>query len=360
MGRRSTEVLTMHSIPGLVLAAFAVVGSGGARDGKAPTPAPRFTVHEWGTFTTRVDAKGAEIVFDRAPDRFELPSFVHFENAGRTKFGTAGTVRMETPVLYVHTDEPLVLDVDVHFPGNALTEWYPEFALDPALPNVWARPADRLIWKGIRAEPLATTNVILPTTVAGGPYFCARGVDAAVLTVQTWTGTDESEKFLFYRGTGSFPTPLFVVAEGSAVKVRNRGVQRIDQVMLFERDERGLAYDIHCYLDPNEEFAFDRGTQTFAHDMRLDDLKKILRGQGLREDEAQAMVDTWRDSWFEPGLRVLYTVPREVTDAVLPLTITPAPQATVRVMIGRTDVAEVPVLVPASQASPAQTADVRD
>lgn len=42
------------------------------------------------------------------------------------------------------------------------------------------------------------------------------------------------------------------------------------------------------------------------------------------------MVDTWRDSWFEPGLRVLYTVPREVTDAVLPLTVTPAPQAIAR------------------------------
>jgi hypothetical protein len=349
MGRRSSEFLAMLSIRVLVLGAIAIFGTDDAPDGKAPTPAPRFTVHEWGTFTTRVDAKGAEIVFDRAPDRFELPSFVHFENAGRTKFGTPGTVRMETPVLYVHADEPLVLDVDVRFPGSSLTEWYPEFALDPALPNVWARPADRLIWKGIRAEPLATSGVILPTTVAGGPYFCARGVDAAVLTVPTWTGADESEKFLFYRGTGSFPTPLFVVAEGDTVEVRNRGGQRIDQVMLFERDERGLAYDIHCSLDPNDEFAFDRTRLQFGLDMRLDDLKKILRGQGLREDEAQSMVDTWRDSWFEPGLRVLYTVPREVTDAVLPLTVTPAPQAIVRVMIGRTDVAEVPVLPPASK-----------
>lgn len=359
MGRRSSEILAMLSIPVVVFGAIAFVGTGEARSGDDPTPASRFTVHEWGTFTTRVDARGEEIVFDRAPDRFELPSFVHFENAGRTKFGTPGTVRMETPVLYVHTDEPVVLDVDVRFLGSALTEWYPEFALDPALPNVWARPADRLIWKGIRAEPLATSNVILPTTIAGGPYFCARGVDAAVLTVPTWTGTDESEKFLFYRGTGSFPTPLFVVAEGDAVKVRNRGAQRIDQVMLFERDERGLAYDIHCYLDPNEEFAFDRRAQTFALDLRLDDLKKILRGQGLREDEAQAMVDTWRDSWFEPGLRVLYTVPREVTDAVLPLTVTPAPQSIVRVMIGRTDVAEVPALMPAPQLA-SETADVRD
>lgn len=279
---------------------------------------------------------------------------MHYENAGRRKVAATGTVRMETPVLYVHTEHPVVLDVDVRFPGNTITEWYPDFGLDPALPNVWSRPEDRLIWKGIRAEPLATSNARLWTSLSGAPYYCARGVDAAVLTVTTWAGIDESEKFLFYRGTGSFPTPLFVVAEGGTVKVRNRGAQRIDQVMLFERDERGLAYDMQKYtLDPNgEEFAFGRAQPSSGQSCGSTILKKkILRGQGLREDEAQAMVDTWRESWFEPGLRVLYTVPREVTDAVLPLTITPVPQTTVRVLIGRTDVAEVPVLPPAPNPS---------
>ncbi|MBK6938908.1 MAG: hypothetical protein IPH13_01700 [Planctomycetes bacterium] len=341
----------MRSILGSLLVAILVGGSMAAVGRDEPALAPPFTVHEWGTFTTRVDVRGEEIVFERAPDRFELPPFVHYENAGRRKVAATGTVRMETPVLYVHTEHPVVLDVDVRFPGNTITEWYPDFGLDPALPNVWTRPEDRLIWKGIRAEPLATSNARLWTSLSGAPYYCARGVDAAVLTVTTWAGIDESEKFLFYRGTGSFPTPLFVVAEGGTVKVRNRGAQRIDQVMLFERDERGLAYDIHCTLDPNEEFAFGRAQLQFGPELWLDDLKKILRGQGLREDEAQAMVDTWRESWFEPGLRVLYTVPREVTDAVLPLTITPVPQTTVRVLIGRTDVAEVPVLPPAPNPS---------
>jgi len=43
-----------------------------------------------------------------------------------------------------------------------------------------------------------------------------------------------------------------------------------------------------------------------------------LVSEGLYQREAQAMVNTWRDSWFEEdGLRVLYTLPREWTDRTL-------------------------------------------
>lgn len=61
--------------------------------------------------------------------------------------------------------------------------------------------------------------------------------------------------------------------------------------------------------------------------------------EGLYEREAAAMVKTWQSSWFgEKGVRVLYTLPRQWTDTVLPLRITPAPLETVRVMVGRSEV----------------------
>src|SRR5207245_10217803 len=61
--------------------------------------------------------------------------------------------------------------------------------------------------------------------------------------------------------------------------------------------------------------------------------------EGLYQREAQAMVNTWRDSWFEEdGLRVLYTLPREWTDRTLPLTLDPKPRELVRVMVGRAEV----------------------
>jgi hypothetical protein len=65
------------------------------------------------------------------------------------------------------------------------------------------------------------------------------------------------------------------------------------------------------------------------------DLEGILVAQGLYQDEAHAMVETWRDSWFEEGSRLLYIVPPAFVKAVLPLSIKPAPAQTVRVFVGR-------------------------
>src|SRR5437588_650034 len=50
------------------------------------------------------------------------------------------------------------------------------------------------------------------------------------------------------------------------------------------------------------------------------------------------MLKTWRNSWFEPGMRVFYVLPRRTTDAVLPIKIDPEPAAFVRVLVGRTEI----------------------
>jgi hypothetical protein len=49
------------------------------------------------------------------------------------------------------------------------------------------------------------------------------------------------------------------------------------------------------------------------------------------------MLNTWRDSWFEEGLRVFYVLPRETVDAILPITIEPKPKELVRVLVGRAE-----------------------
>jgi hypothetical protein len=75
-------------------------------------------------------------------------------------------------------------------------------------------------------------------------------------------------------------------------------------------------------------------------------LGTALERAGLTTEEAQAMLATWRESYFErDGLRVFWIVPRAFTDAVLPITITPQPAQLERVLIGRTE-----VLTPAFEA----------
>ena len=64
----------------------------------------------------------------------------------------------------------------------------------------------------------------------------------------------------------------------------------------------------------------------------------MLVASGLYEKEADAMIKTWRSSWFEEGMRVFYVLPRPTTDAVLPITIEPRPAELVRVLVGRAEV----------------------
>lgn len=47
------------------------------------------------------------------------------------------------------------------------------------------------------------------------------------------------------------------------------------------------------------------------------------------------MVETWRDSWFEEGSRLIYLVPSRTIDAILPLQVEPVPAQTARVFVGR-------------------------
>ena len=68
-------------------------------------------------------------------------------------------------------------------------------------------------------------------------------------------------------------------------------------------------------------------------------LKEALVRSGLFADEAQAMVDTWSRSYFRtPGVRILYVVPREWTDRLLPLRVSPQPTELVRTLVGRVEV----------------------
>src|SRR6202022_1839634 len=51
-----------------------------------------------------------------------------------------------------------------------------------------------------------------------------------------------------------------------------------------------------------------------------DALVKLLTAKGLFEKEARAMVKTWSSAWFgEEGTRVLYILPGDLTDELLPL-----------------------------------------
>ena len=97
----------------------------------------------------------------------------------------------------------------------------------------------------------------------------------------------------------------------------------IPNAILFERRGERVGYRLTGTL--TDEIAMSPPVLNGSLDSLYGDLEEILVGQGLYRDEAHAMLETWKDSWFEEGSRLIYIVLRGFIDNVLGLKIDPAP-----------------------------------
>jgi hypothetical protein len=107
--------------------------------------------------------------------------------------------------------------------------------------------------------------------------------------------------------------------------------------MLFENRDGATAYAVQETAASRTAF----GPLALKRDARSPQaqLEKMLVAHGLYPREAKAMVDSWSGSWFEQGTRVLYILPPDAVDAMLPLRIEPEPVELKRVFVGRIEVA---------------------
>jgi len=298
------------------------------------------SVHEWGTFTSIAGAKGEAVVWSPQAERDDLPSFVEHLRSNQFKGGLQGTVRMETPVLYFYATHPTTVSVQVSFAKGLLTEWYPH-AFAPLTPREVSDAIldlnatnGQLLWKSILVDPFGTGNFAKES--AASRYYAARETSAASVTVNSPTGP-QREKFLFYRGVSSFDVPVTALPQNNRrILVSNRTQSAIPQAIVFER--RGTRFGYRILGSVQHSSVVDAPDLDADFAALSDDLEQILIANGLYPDEARAMLQTWNDSWFEEGTRLLYIVPRPFVDRVLQLTIVPAPSNTTRVFVGRLEV----------------------
>ncbi len=309
----------------VLLTAVAFTSAATLFDVKDPSSSKGFVVHEWGTFTSVSTADGQRQTWSPLTGPSDLPSFVYrskqqteFARGNCVKCGWA-YVRMETPVLYFYTDHEQSVSVKVGFPQGSITEWFPQAT----------QVGSGINWANFIVKPGATPN--FPVEKAESHYYPARETDAAPLTLG-----NEQEKFLFYRGIGNFDLPIVAKVAGDQVTVKNSGREEIAQAILFEN--RGGRIGWRMVDSLKGETTLSRPALGQSQDSLRGELQKALTAQGLYEKEAAAMVKTWSDSWFEDGLRVFYIVPRKTTDAILPITITPAPTELARVLVGRLEI----------------------
>jgi hypothetical protein len=305
-------------------------------------------VHEWGTFTTIAGEDGAAAQWLPLGGESDLPCFVnHLQNNPLIKWAAGGaplsyeqartalrgTVRMETPVLYFYAPRETVVDVGVRFPQGLLTEWYPKATVTQPAPvaGVLDKPAQSQIqWSGVTVRPGAAPSLLREA----GPshYYAARETDAAPVRV-----LGQDEKFLFYRGVGAFQVPLSaVLSEDGTVRVRPQSASPVPHVVLFENHGGRIGYRVQD--DLRKPVTFEPAALTGDLGTLKHALEAMLVEAGLYEREAHAMVATWGDAWFEEGTRVFYLLPGSAVDAILPLTITPAPSAVARAFVGRIEI----------------------
>jgi hypothetical protein len=364
-----------------------VVGAGGASTAAAgappvvePTqyPGHGFIVHEWGTDTIVVGSDGS-LQRGMHHEEEDLPGFVYDRlKAAPLLSMPSVNVKMETPVTYFYSDVPLTVQASVSFPQGMFTQWYPavtKFApavalagavRNPAVPVGYADPVldvsfpyatdlcrdkfsaiagGSLDWGAIsvlaRGGDVSAKLTDAPLEKFGWSY--ARDVDANPVHV----ANGETERFLFYRGLGDFELPVKVQSGGAGhVALTNGYVQPTGRVFVLNVGEKSAAFNQHVAgIAPGA--TLDDVAPSLDGAPSLDDYESELSGAvtqaldatGLYHDEATAMVNTWKRQWFRtPGMRVLYLIPQTWTDASIPLNVTPAPEAMVRVMLIRVEV----------------------
>ncbi|WP_437537322.1 hypothetical protein WME79_18090 [Sorangium sp. So ce726] len=341
-----------------------------------------FIVHEWGTDTVVVGSDGS-LQPGLHHEEEDLPAFVYDRLEAGSLDGSISTsvnVKMETPVTYFYAEEPLTAHVQIAFRGGLFTQWYPavrEFyppiiapntvvgvttyadpAFDPEFPfgspmcsEMYGPNANGLLeWSNIEVLGRDSDIPLPEARLDRFTWAHARQVAANPLRVAGVPGATEApqhERFLFYRGLGNFNLPVRVTAgAGGAISAENTLGEAIGTAFVLNVGASAGAFVAHPEgiaagktlverapsLDgapPLDEFVESLGVSVID----------ALDATGLYHDEAVAMVNTWKRQWFRtPGVRVLYLAPQAWTDASIPLTVQPAPDDVVRVMMLRVEV----------------------
>ena len=287
----------------------------------------KFVIHEWGTFTTVSGSDGKVLVF--YPDNQDLPGFV-VRNNYQLKKDTMSTVSLETPVLYAYAPKAMTFSAKARFSKGDFTEWYPAASFNWKTSHIIEWP---------KVEVLPGEKADLPDGSGGKRYYHARKTDAALLRVTQKDGM-QHEKFIFYRGTGACAFPALLTASaGGRFVFHNSAEAPVAALFLVEVQDKKVRFLEQGALTVGQEARLQMPAEHSGADKLADALVRVLTKEGLYEKEARAMVATWRDHWMEEdGTRVLYIVPRAVTEDFLPLEVTPKPDELTRVMVGRMEI----------------------
>jgi hypothetical protein len=298
-----------------------------------PAPMKGLAVHEWGVVSVYSDVELANA--DMRDEWAGLPKFVYGQVDGRLQ--PERFLAVKAPVLYFHAPQPLTATVRVEFPGGKPAVWWP--ANSNSLPNgLNAQPLTLLQWNAqVRAS---NANNFKHTTLPKGHWMEAlRDVKADdVLVFDDNRGGAQLERFIYYDGLIPAPKGLAIQVKGDTISLKSQAKHALLDVTVVDlRSLRKIRTGSIARLDAGGEVAevklVERDQSKWPYD-GIAELVGQLTTAGLNEDEAKALVAVWRKAFFETeGVGVFYRLPQEIYDQVLPLTVNPKPEKTVRTLL---------------------------
>lgn len=315
-------------------------------------------VHEWGTFLSVQGSDGVTLggMVDSEED---LPAFVRERDLNG--FSRASSLsKMETPVTYFYVEEPCRVSVKVKMPEGLLTHWYPSVQsfmpptkLTTAPPMESGSSLDWGTFDLIPAKMGVDPNSLghYPFARKERPWNFVRQTDSAYVRMAATKASEFNsignvEKFLFYRGLGTLDLPLHITSAGcktTTLTFKNSSPETLQSAFVIQVGPSGIAYKALGSLKGKETAESIVPSDFVSMSAGVPAVKQAvataLIEAGLYRKEAEAMVNNWEHSYFRtPGIRVLYLLPRSLTDKTIPIEIKPTPWDLVRVMVGRVEV----------------------
>ncbi len=335
----------MRRLALLQLLIVGVVALVWANDDKKPeAPVKDFVVHEWGVWRVHHDVELANADMRATWD--ELPPFVYGQTMSRDfpRHWDEPKV-VKKPVIFFHAPKAMEADVRVDFASGVPAVWWPatqtpayqgeDFRGRSVAPE---RPVKYLEWK-LHLKQSLWNNRQLPELkpVAKTHWMnVLRGVkcDDVYAPVGQRNFGLEREKFVYYDGLLPRGDAVSVTVAKERVSLKNQAKFAVLDVWIIDnRDAKPRlgrlplldaesAKDVDLTAAKDEHWAEDAGKALTAQ----------LHDAGLNEDEAAALTTIWAAEFFHSaGVTLLYRLPQEEYDRLLPLTIKPRPEKVVRV-----------------------------
>ncbi|MEO0476635.1 MAG: hypothetical protein AAF085_11805 [Planctomycetota bacterium] len=314
-------------------------------------------VHEWGAMQHHVGTATSE--FDLiGEDQSDLPAFVEVWAKQRP---AQGPQIMLKPIIYFYTQTQQTVDVSVRYPEGVLTQWYPQVSFFTPQRNNRVRPGNvpddlprdgSLSWSKLKLDPQTKPTAFANVAPDHPWWHTARETDATPVTVtkplrSAARGQSSTERFLFYRGAGAYKPMVMPKREKPGVDLSvTVPFSQIDLrgVFLVRVNDSGAIITHAPLLRAQGTLELAGAEQIMPTVQAAKSAKAMfiesLEAAGLFPKEAAGLVKIWGDEMFTtPGERLIYLMPNNEVERVMPLTIRPEPTHTVRTLIGWVELA---------------------